>query len=180
MRDEIKFKEYMAMLCELHDKTLSKLLTDLYWKILKPYTNEQCEAAFKELIYSSKFFPKPADFKDILCGKIKNIATEKWLDVLRAVSVIGNYKSVRFADPVIHSVINAMGGWQQLCMMQKDEEKWKQKEFERLYEVISQRGGKHPEYLPGAHEMENARTGYNIKQEIVEIGFDGTEIKLLH
>ena len=62
MKNETKFKEYMAMMCELHDRTVSKLLTDLYWKVLEAYTDEQCEAAFKELIYSSKFFPKPADF----------------------------------------------------------------------------------------------------------------------
>ena len=189
MKNEIKFKEYMTMLCELHDKILSDMMKDLYWKVLEPFTDEQCEKAFKEIIYSNKFFPKPADFKEILCGKIKNIATSKWIDVFNAVARVGNYYSVKFSDPVIHSVINAMGGWPKLCEMTNDEAKWKQKEFERLYEVISERDGKHPDYLPGAFETSNTpekiamyeeRTGKNFQREVVKIGFDESVIKLLN
>lgn len=180
MKNEIKFKEYMATLCELHDRTMSKLLTDLYWKVLEPFTDEQCEAAFKELIYSNRFFPKPADFREILCGRKENKATEAWLEVLNAVARIGNYKSVKFSDPAIHSVINAMGGWPQLCLMESKEEKWKQKEFERLYEVIGARDGKHPEYLPGTHEIENFRMGNELDMEIIKIGLDEKSKKLLN
>jgi len=189
MKNEVKFKEYMATLCELYDRQISKLLTDLYWKILEPFTDEQCEEAFKEIIYSCRFFPKPADFLDVLQGKKQHQATAAWLKVLNAVARIGNYQSVKFSDPVIHSVINAMGGWPQLCMMSNDEVKWKQKEFERLYEVLSERGGKHPEYLPGASEMSNTpekiamyeeRTGKNFQQEVIQIGFDDKETKLLN
>lgn len=172
MRDEIKFKEYLATLCELHDRTMSKLLTDLYWKVLEPFSDEECEAAFKEIIYENKFFPKPADFRDILLGKKANKATLAWLEVLNSVARIGNYQSVKFDDPAIHSVINAMGGWPQLCMMEKSEEKWKQKEFERLYDVISARAGKHPDYLVGTCEQENFKTGHEIEIEVVQIGFN--------
>lgn len=189
MKNEVKFKEYMTLLCELHDRVLSDMMKDLYWKILEPFTDEQCEKAFKEIIYSSRFFPKPADFKEVLCGKVKNVATMRWIDVFNAVGRVGHYASVKFADPVIHSVINAMGGWPQLCMMTNDEAKWKQKEFERLYEVISEREGKHPDYLPGESEMTNTpeqiamykeRTGKSFKYEIVKIGFDESKMKLLN
>lgn len=179
MKNEIKFKEYLATLCELHDRTMSKLLTDLYWKVLGPFTDEQCEKAFKELIYSSKFFPKPVDFIEVLRGKNENRATEAWLIVLESVRRIGNYQSVKFNDPVIHSVVQAMGGWPQLCTMEMAEEKWKQKEFERLYEVILEQEGKHPDYLPGTHEMENFRTGFEKEQDVVRIGFDRQKIKMI-
>jgi len=118
-----------------------------------------------------RFFPKPAEFKEILCGKIQNIATEKWLEVLGTVKRVGNYQSVKFSDPSIHSVINAMGGWQQICMMESKDEKWKQKEFERLYEIISNRGGDHPEYLIGKHEQDNFNRGIKYQQPIIKIGF---------
>jgi hypothetical protein len=171
MKNEIKYKEYMTILCEIYDRPLSNMMKDLYWKVLEPFTDEQCEAAFKEIIYSNRFFPKPADFREVLCGKAANKATEAWLEVLNSVARIGNYQSVKFDDPVIHSVIQVMGGWPQLCMMENSEQKWKQKEFERLYEVISAREGKHPKYLPGTHEMENFRTGHEVEPAIVEIGF---------
>lgn len=181
MKNEVKFKEYMTLLCELHDRVLSNMMKDLYWKVLEPFTDEQCESAFKEIIYSSRFFPKPADFREVLIGKQSNKATIAWIEVLNAVKRIGNYESVKFTDPVIHSVINMMGGWDQLAAtMTTDEEKWKQKEFERLYEVISSRDGKHPEYLPGTHEQGNFTTGYEVETRIIEIGFQKKDRKLLN
>lgn len=180
MKNEVKFKEYLATLCELHDRTMSKLLTDLYWRVLEPFTDEECEHAFKELIYLSKFFPKPADFIEILTGKKENRATAAWLDVLGAVKKVGNYQSVKFSDSIIHSVIQAMGGWPQLCLMNNDEVKWKQREFERLYEVISARGGNHPDYLPGTIEMDNFQRGYETDNDIVKIGFENSATKLIH
>ncbi len=181
MKNESKFKEYIATLCELHDRTMSKLITDLYWKVLEPFTDEQCEAAFKEIIYSCKFFPKPADFREVLCGKKENKAIGAWLEVLIAVKRIGNYQSVKFSDPAIHSIINAMGGWPQLAGTMEDKDvKWKQKEFERLYEVIAGRGGKHPDYLPGACEIENFTTGHERELNIVKIRFEENSKKLLN
>lgn len=181
MRNELKFKEYMTMLCEIHDKTLSDTMRDLYWKILEPYTDEQCEKAFKDAVYFNKFFPKPADLIEILSGDKKDRATEAWVEVLGSIRSIGNYESVRFSNPVIHSVIQVMGGWDNLAAtMLVDEEKWKQKEFEKLYHVMERRGN-HPDYLPGTCEMQNGsmqikeyeeRTGKKWKQEIIGIGFE--------
>jgi len=181
MKNEIKFKEYMTLVCELFDKTLSDMMKDLYWKVLDPFSDEQCEKAFKEIIYSSRFFPKPVDFVEILRGKKADRATEAWIEVLNAIKRIGNYESVKFADPVIHSVLQVMGGWDELAATTTvDEEKWKQKEFEKLYQVMERRGN-HPTYLPGTFEMQNTpqmiamyeeRIGEKWEQKIIEIGFE--------
>lgn len=177
MQDQIKFKEYMAAICELHDKTMSRVMIDLYWKVLEPFSDEECEKAFKELILSNRFFPKPVDFMEIIQGKKENRATEAWLIALGTLKHYGNYESVKFADPVIHSVIEVMGGWPQFGTMTNDEIKWKQKEFERLYEVMSSREGKHPEYLPGIFELENTRNGWPMQNEVIRIGYE--KLKLI-
>lgn len=179
MKDQVKFKEYIAALCELHNKSMSALLIDLYWKVLEPFTDDQCESAFKELIYSSRFFPKPIDFIETINGKQNNKATAAWIEVIDSIKRIGNYQSVKFSDTVIHSVIQAMGGWPGLCVMETDEVKWKQREFERLYEVISAQHGTHPDYLPGTHEMENFSKGIDIQNNIIRIGFDKQNIKMV-
>ena len=49
MKNEIMFKEYISLLCETFDKSLSSALSTLYWRVLEPFTDEQCEAAFKEI-----------------------------------------------------------------------------------------------------------------------------------
>ena len=174
MKNEIKFKEYMTMLCELHDRQLSKIMKDLYWKVLAPFTDERCEAAFKEVIYTSKFFPKPADFLEILKDKKEDRASRAWIKVVNAIRRVGNYQSVKFDDPVIHSVFKFWGGWVVTAAWKEDELKWKQKEFERLYSIMAS-GGKHPEYLPGFCEIQNGAAGYETSVEIIKIGFDERE-----
>ncbi len=170
MKDDIMFKEYMAALSELYDRPLSKLLTDLYWKILEPYTDEQCAVAFKEVILSSRFFPKPVDLVDAITGGKKSQAALAWIEVHKAIGRVGNYSSVQFADPIIHSAIVAMGGWPQICN-RPDEPKWVQREFEKLYEVISAaHSDTHPSYLPGEHEIKNAAAGQDRTPEIIFIG----------
>lgn len=172
MKDQIKFKEYMATLCELHDKTMSKILIDLFWKVLEPFTDEQCEKAFQNVIMTARFFPKPVDMIEVISGKREHESTRAWLTAYDAIVKIGNYGSVKFSDPVIHSVIEFFGGWPKFCEMTNDEVKWKQKEFEKLYQVMSAREGKHPVYLPGTTEIENSREGWVQKVDIIQIGFD--------
>lgn len=172
MRDETKFKEYLTALCEIHDKQISPLLASLYWKVLEPFTDEECEKAFKALIYKSRFFPKPVEFIETIKGTTGDRATTAWLEVLETVARVGHYQSVRFDDPVIHAVIEAMGGWVRLAGdMKADEEKWKQKEFERLYGIfIRNPRDKHPQYLPGLCEITNAAEGYNVINKPIAIG----------
>ena len=169
MKDEVKFKEFMTVLCEIHDKRLSQLLSDLYWKVLEPFSDEDCERAFKELIYDNKFFPKPAEFIEILRGKKQDQATTAWIEVVNAIRRVGPYQSVNFGDPIIHGVIEFMGGWPATGDWLEDELKWKQREFERLYAVMQCRGSE-VKYLPGVFEMTNDLKGIRGRDEVVYLG----------
>jgi hypothetical protein len=171
MKNEVKFQEYMTALGEIHGKIISGLLSDVYWKTLLPFDDEECEKAFKDLIFTAKFFPKPADFLDLLRGKKQDQAALAWVEVVKAVKHIGPYQSVSFSDPAINSTIDAMGGWIRLGDMHEIEEKWKAKEFERLYPIMVQRG-KHPVKLIGIFERDNGANGYDAIPETVLIGYD--------
>jgi len=176
MKNETRFKENMTVLCELFDKPVSKLLMGSYWKALESFTDEECEKAFNELALSSRFFPKLADFIEALSGTKKDQAFQAWLKVIDAVRRVGNYQSVKFNDPVIHSVFKFWGGWDVTTTPDWDgaQLKWKQKEFEQLYAVMSHNSS-HPEYLPGKSEIDDAAKGYDRKHEIVLIGFESKE-----
>lgn len=182
--DYEKFAVMMATLAEVFNdgKEVSKIKMEIYFKSLERYPIEHISQAITSMINSRVYpsFPKPAEIIQEITGKAENRATESWLQVLEAVKRIGNYESVKFADPVIHSVVHVMGGWPQLCMMENDEVKWKQKEFERLYEVISSsRDGKHPDYLPGTSEMENFKNGFDVELSVVRIGFDNKKPRMI-
>ena len=77
-------------------------------------------------------------------------ATLAWEETVKIVNRIGGFDSVQFDDHIIHSVIEVMGGWTQLCYdlynINEEEKKYKQREFRRLYFVLSSKK-KHPGFL---------------------------------
>jgi hypothetical protein len=173
MTDDRKFKEYMTVLGELFDKPMSEMLMSLYWKSLEPFTDEECKRAFESVMGTARFFPKPADFLEILRGKDEDRATRAWILVAEAVRKVGNYESVEFHDPIVHSVFKFWGGWQNAGVSpdwNTSQLPWKQKEFERLYQIMA-KNDSHPTYLPGQTETDNSARGYEFKGEIVKIGF---------
>ena len=153
------FQENMALLGEVFDKSISAVLMETYWQTLFPFSDPDCQAAFKQIIASKKFFPKPADFLEILQGKPDDDKPSlAWAMVDRAVRRIGPYDSVKFPDPVIHSVIESMGGWVAFQNCSEADWKWKRKDFESLYRVMEKQH-EHPKYLPGGVEMHNMCRG---------------------
>jgi len=153
MKDGILFKTYMTTLGELFNRDLSDPLKDIYWEALKPYLDGDCEEAFKKSVSSCKFFPKPAELIEFM-GNVSggDQAALAWTEVDKAVRTVGNYSSVKFSDPVIHSVIQAMGGWHDLCQCSNEEFKWKRIEFEKLYPTMVKKG-EHEQYLLGDCEQ---------------------------
>lgn len=171
MKDERKFKEFMIVLFELFDKPMSEMLMSIYWKTLEPFTDAECQKAFETVIATARFFPKPVDFIEALQGKEEDRAARAWLLVAHAIRRVGNYKSVKFVDPAIHSVIQDMGGWVKLCDTLEKDMTWRQREFENLYSILGHEG-KHPEYLCGTIELQNSANGYDVKLEIAQVGFE--------
>jgi hypothetical protein len=172
MKDENRFRELMTVLGEIHDRKITRLLLDVYWRVLEPFPDEACIRAFHELIRMAKFFPKPAEFLEHLEARREDRAAAAWLNVVVTLKRFGNYQSVRFPDPVIHSVIEAMGGWVRFGLMEEKERPWKQKEFERFYSILAARGGSHPPYLAGICEIENAANGYRVPA-VIDVGVCG-------
>lgn len=181
--DYEKFAVMMATLAEVFNdgKEVSKIKTEIYFKSLESYPIENISQAVTKMISTRVFpsFPKPAEIIQEINGKAENKATEAWIMAINAIRRAGNYDSVVFADPVIHSVIQVLGGWPKFCEGDAKDEHWKQKEFEKLYAVISSRNGKHPAYLPGLHEINNTARGYDHKPEVIRIGFEKEKIKMI-
>ena len=158
MKSRKLLANYLTMCGELFDKAITKTLIEIYWVSLESFNDSDVELAFKRLIATVKFFPKPAEIIEAISGPQNSVALSAWVAVSWAIEHVGGYNSIRFGqDPVIHSVIEAMGGWPDLCNISSKEMVWKQREFERLYQMLSghQQRAKHPEYLCGLVELEN-------------------------
>ncbi|MBN2251061.1 MAG: hypothetical protein JW724_03185 [Candidatus Altiarchaeota archaeon] len=171
-RDAGKFAAIIVSLAEVFNdgKEPSKALIKLYWHALKGYTVEQVHKAAGDILRERVFpsLPKPAEIIEAIRGSQGDRAIRAWIDTLTAIRKVGSYKSVKFSDPVIHAVVEFMGGWPAMGEMRVDEEKWKQREFERLYACMESGGG-YPEYLLGLIEKVNGSAG---AEPPVLIGFD--------
>jgi uncharacterized protein DUF6475 len=159
MKDKIKFKEFMVGLGELYDKEISRVLLDIYWKALEPFNDDECAEAFNSIIASCKFFPKPADFLEMLGYSPEERALKAWLAVDETVKRIGPYQSVKFQDKVIHSVIQSLGGWAKFQNCKNVDWKWREREFRSRYKTMANQE-EHPDYLAGQFEIQNGGQGF--------------------
>lgn len=179
MKDKVKFMEYMTLFGEIHKTEVTDVIKNAYWKTLKPYTDQECIRVFEAIYSELKWFPKPPDFLERLRGDKKDQGILAWEKVYKTITGVGHYNSVKFDDPIIHSCIELMGGWVQLCEITNSEVKWKQKEFLELYLTMSKKNPEqHPKYLPGTIEINNGARGYKVP-DVIMVG-DKKKIKELN
>ncbi len=148
----------MTLLGEAFDSPPSKEKIEIYWRALRDLSIGALERGCINVLNTKKFstFPLVAEIRAAISG---NDGLKAWILARKAVSKHGAYMSVIFPDPVIHSVVEAMGGWKAFCYCTDKERPFKQKEFERLYEVMKE-GNRHPEKCIGIHEISNSASGY--------------------
>lgn len=150
----------------------SKEKMELYFRVLSDLTIEQLTDAITALLNTrttTTTFPVPGEIRNALSGG--STAALSALDKAEtAAERFGAYRSVQFDDPIIHMVIESMGGWPKFCRPDDDQDwHWHQKEFTKLYETFSRMNRPCDNVLHGVHSIENAMQ-YNIPEKISYIG----------
>lgn len=169
-KDMPEFIKILTGLAAMFDRPLTALIRDMYFTALSGLTIEQINTAGNQLARTATFFPKPVDFINAIQGNIETATIGAWEKVLKAKSKAGQYQSVQFNDPVIHSTIKLMGGWVSLCRLEgHDDEKWQRIEFEKIYKAMQGLNKDHPVYLPGLSEIDNEARGIEYKNPVVMI-----------
>ncbi|MBT9165329.1 MAG: hypothetical protein DDT23_01346 [candidate division WS2 bacterium] len=165
MLSEQKFKEGMAILCETFDRKLSDLLLKGYEMVLKDLSDAEFEKAIGVCLSSNTFhkLPLPAEILEAARGNIEEKALLALNRLEDAIKKYGHYRSIVFEDKIIHMVVQAMDGWQEICLLPLDEWKWKRKEFVELYKVFSTNPRGYPEKLIGYHDHYNSIHGFEDK-----------------
>lgn len=164
-KDYKDFAVLMATMAEVFSLNIPKTKIELYFKFLKDLPLEDIKVnvdnLIKTRIYTS--FPTVAEIRGETGGK-EDKALEAFLSVWNALKNSIGYESAKFADdPVVHSVIECLGGLSYICENWYFEDmQWIEKEFVRLYKQFAKRK-KHPEYIPGIYEIGNLAIGYLAK-----------------
>jgi hypothetical protein len=159
-----QFASLMAGLGELYGKPLSPQLIAIYWDGLREYEFDEVKVAINLHVRNpdtGQFMPKIADVVKFLEGNTLTQAMRAWQKVNEAMRKVGTYATVVFDDPIIHAVIQDMGGWQPLGLVSDDEWPFKAREFEKRYQGYKVKPPQsYPRKLIGIFERENNTKGF--------------------
>lgn len=163
--DRPAFYALMTGLFEMYGKRASPELLEIYFGALTAYELPDLQRAANHHALdpdAGQFMPKPADFVRHIAGSKATRAMRGWTAFDRAVREVGPYQSVCFDDPIIHVVVQDMGGWLALCDTKtEDDLRFRRHEFEKRYQGYALQGGvsEYPARLIGLSEADCNRLG---------------------
>lgn len=167
MKPEEKSKLFklVSAVYAFYRQDTSEFALNVWWQAMQPFDHEAVADALNRHCVnpdSGQFMPKPADVVKMLRGSSQDGALVAWSKVDKAVRQVGPYQTVVFDDPVVHRVLQDMGGWAQLGNKPEKEWPFVAKEFENRYRGYHQRNEipEYPRYLLGICAAENAQNGF--------------------
>ena len=178
------FAELLGTIADYYRVEMKPATVKLYWHALSAYSTEEIRGALNAHLHNpdtGQFMPKIADVVKLLQGNTLTQAMRAWQKVQRAIGQVGTYQSVVFDDPLIHSVIDDMGGWMQIGLITDDELPFRVREFEKRYQSYRVNPpAEYPRKLAGILEKENSKEGYQVdppmllgNQEVARLVFNG-------
>lgn len=164
--DKAKFLETLAGVHDFYGKELSAFAGQVWWEACRSFEFEQVTKALSAHLMDperGQFMPKPADLVRALQGTNTDRSLIAWGKLLDAMQRVGAYTSVCFDDPVIHAVVDDLGGWVKACRTTHDELPYLQNRFCASYKAYAGRGGDiaYPARLTGANDQANAAKGFS-------------------
>ena len=136
--DMPKFAVLMARMGAHYSKTITEFIVEDYWQALKAFSLLQIEKAFLDYLQDpdKNFMPTTNQLIRLILGSHEDKALNAWTDVLMAIQKYGAYQSVAFDDPIIHAVIQILGGWIQICRIKIDQQPYYAERFRKHYLVL--------------------------------------------
>ena len=173
--DKKEFAQFMGGMFAVYNKEVSPMLLRIWFEALRQYDLKSVKDALARHLLNpdnGQFLPKPADVVKLIGGTTVDSALEAWSAVDNAVRTVGTYRSVAFADPIIHKVIQDMGGWVALGNKKEDEWAFVAKEFQTRYRGIKTTGQPvdAPAQLTGIAAQQNSVAGIQYKEQPILIG----------
>jgi hypothetical protein len=170
-RDLKNFAVLLTRAAAAFDVSLNMTKIEAYWEILAPYRLEEIAEAILRYARNpdeGRYFPRPAEIIAAIHGNSRDQAFKAWTKVMTGISRVGGYSSIAFDDPLIHAVIEDMGGWQRLCVVEEKQLPFVAKEFQERYRgYVFSPPTRYPPYLPGRIESTNSAYGYGYEPPIM-------------
>lgn len=174
--DKANFLKLVGDVHGFYNKPFNAFSGNVWWEALKPYDFAAINQAFSRHAVNpdnGQFAPRPADIVRMMGGTSGDAALGAWSKVERAIRSIGQYESLLFDDPLIHRVIEDMGGWVKMCSCpSEDDFVFVAKEFQTRYRGFAMRSERppYPRCLIGLAEASNAKEHLEQTRRIRMVG----------
>jgi hypothetical protein len=110
------FAQALVLLAETLAEPISELRGEGYWLALRDRPLVDVLTAFRLLLQTARFFPKPADVRIAIDGPIEDRAELAWIEAMHAAaSGTAKHLPARDEDAVLWAGIDAFGGWRWFC-----------------------------------------------------------------
>jgi hypothetical protein len=109
--DITRFTVAILRLAEIVGEAVSEPRLKAYFDALSDLSIEQIEEAARRLMNTSRFFPKPIDFREALQGSVTDQGEQAWRTFVSLCVSEGNYPSLQVSDGAMAFAIDHMGGW---------------------------------------------------------------------
>jgi hypothetical protein len=171
-QDKSAFASVLRATFDVYGKEVSTDVMRIWWAALETFSIDEVRIGFSRYIRSTEsgqFPPKPADIIKMVEGTGSDRGMIAWSKVHEAIKRVGAYRSVVFDDPLIHVVIEGMGGWAALCMVTSEELPFRAQEFSKRYRAYAERGElpQHPACLTGIAEASNRLHGFPVEPPVL-------------
>lgn len=183
-QDKKEFAVVMKAMESVYKIDLSKITLKIWFDVLRDLSIEEVTQAVMSYLRSpdtGSYTPKPADIIRMVNGTAQDCAMIAWTAVDQAVRMVGTHKSVIFPDPIIHRVIEDIGGW--IGLGEKTEKEWSflARDFKDRYKAYKAKGviPSCSKKMIGESDANNNRQGYELEEPVViTIGTDKTTIRI--
>ncbi|WP_205954375.1 DUF6475 domain-containing protein [Pseudoxanthomonas winnipegensis] len=161
--DRPQFAELITQVLSFYDKPVTTFGLAVWWEACKPFSLQEVQRALSRHATNperGQFAPKPADLVRELQGTAGDRAARAWSLVYDACGRVGAYTDVVFDDPIIHAVIEDLGGWPATCRTEADKLSYTQHRFIIAYTGYVNRGdlSEYPRRLAGDRSPDAAYT----------------------
>lgn len=169
--DKAKFSTLVTEVLAFYRQDVSRFAMTVWWEACKGFDFEQVSKAFNAHAVDperGQFPPKPADVVKALHGTKTDRARVAWGKAFDAMQRVGAYQSVAFDDPVIHAVIEDLGGWTKLCRSDLNDLSYLEHRFCEAYRAYSGRADLvYPARLIGEFEAINRHEGRRVAPPVL-------------
>lgn len=111
-----QFRNVIVGMGRMYGQELDKLVLDAYWLALGDWELADFEAAARHLMQTSKFMPRPADFRDLQKAG-RPTAGEAWATVLEYARA--GVDPCAVLEPAAIGALRAIGGIRAVMMSEK-------------------------------------------------------------